>query len=96
MSDIEFMPDDFDPGNTRSNKPGRDKWGLHEFCSALRENRGKWAALASVDGAKAPIPGNVAAVIREGRSKASRPPGSFEAVCSGGKVYARFVGDSDE
>lgn len=93
MNDVEFMPDDFDPGGTRSHRPGRDKYGLHEFCLALRRNRGRWALLQSVDGAKS---GNIATVIREGRSKASRPPGSFEAVCSGGRVYARFVGDDGE
>jgi hypothetical protein len=68
-----------DPPRT---KP-RNDWG--KIAETLRANPGKWAVIETASTA-------YCAFIRQGRTKAFQPAGSFEATLQNHKLYARYIG----
>jgi hypothetical protein len=65
--------------------PGKDRQNWAEIAEALRANPDRWAKIESASTA-------YCSFIKQGRTKAFQPAGSFEARLRGGKVYARFIG----
>jgi hypothetical protein len=77
----------------------RKTWGRHYLIAhKLRAKPGEWAVVGAYGGAESA--GATARHIQHGRLEAYRPAGSFEAtartVDGEDRVYARFVGETDE
>jgi len=61
----------------------RNDWG--KIAEALRANPGKWAKLETASTA-------YCAFIKQGKTKAFQPAGSFEATLQNRVLYARYIG----
>jgi len=56
-----------------------------KIAESLRANPGKWAKVETSSTA-------YCSFIRQGRTKAFQPAGSFEAILQNRVLYARFIG----
>ena len=65
----------------------RNNW--NKIAEALRANPGQWAKLETASTA-------YCAFIKQGRTKAFQPAGSFEATLQKRVLYARYIGAPDE
>ena len=66
---------------------------FYPIAEALKKNPGEWALVMEGLTQTRTKASSTALAIRRGAYKAFKPEGHFEAKSSGGKVWARYVGE---